>query len=169
MRKIYTLILIFILIIFSICIFEKNNRTLNISKDGTIEYDLSTQSQTKARKILYDYVLKDLNKTPEEAKNIANITPENVNAFETDLNNDGNKEIIGVVYSTMYWGVFGYSLFILEKKDDNYNNLTNLTINFEPKEKIYIQNTETNNYKDIKLYDINANPVTVKYNNKIYN
>lgn len=118
--------------------------------DGTIEYDFSKQSQPKARKILYKFVLKELNKTPREAQDFANITPKTVSAFETDLNGDGKKEIIGVVFSTLYWGTAGYSLFILEEKGNTYQNIT-YCLNFEPLNKFYVLNNKTYSYRDISF------------------
>lgn len=115
-----------------------------IYPDGTIEQDFSKQSQNQASKILYKYILKDLNKTPKEAQDFANITPKTVNAFETDLNGDGKKEIIGVVFSTYYWGTAGYSLFILEKNNNNYQNIAKYMINIETNMKFYVLPYKTN-------------------------
>ena len=117
--------------------------------DGTIEYDFSKQSQPKASKILYKYVLKDLDKTPKEAQDFANITPKTVSAFETDLNGDGKKEIIGVVFSTYYLCTEGFKLFILEQQNNTtYRDLSG--INFLPNEKIYINNNIINDYKEVE-------------------
>ena len=111
-KKIWILFLIFLFITCPVlgCPVTKNQPITH--PDGTIEYDFSKQSQTKARKILYKFVLKELNKTPRKAQDFANITPKTVSAFETDLNGDGKKEIIGVVFSTYYWGTAGYSFFL---------------------------------------------------------
>lgn len=124
--------------------------------DRTVEYNFSKQSQFVPSIILYKYVLKDLNKTPKEIKEFANITPKSVKAFAYDLNDDGKKEIIGVVYSSYYWGTEGYSLLILEKEKDNYKNITYL-LNFEPLKKFCILNSKTLGYKDIKFYGSSAN------------
>ena len=100
----------FLILVMTIMIFAQTAlafgtyRTLDFS-DG--------ESDKQSGKILYEYVLKELNKTPEEAKEFARIEPETVKAFEVDLNDDGEKEIVGVVYSTFYLGTAGYSLFIL--------------------------------------------------------
>ena len=155
MKKIWILFLIFLFITCPVfgCNLTKNQPITH--PDGTIEYDFSKQSQTKASKILYKYILKDLNKTPKEAQDFANITPKTVSAFETDLNGDGKKEIIGVVFSTYYWGTAGYSLFILEEKANNYQNIAYL-LNFEPLKEIYILNKKTNKYKDIQFYGSSA-------------
>ena len=155
MKKIWILFLIFLFITCPVlgCPVTKN---LPINHpDGTIEYNFSKQSQTKASKILYKFVLNELNKTPREAQDFANITPKTVSAFETDLNGDGKKEIIGVVFSTYYWGTAGYSLFILEEKANNYQNIAYL-LNFEPLKEIYILNKKTNKYKDIQFYGSSA-------------
>jgi hypothetical protein len=138
--------------------------------DGTIEYDFSKQSQPKASKILYKFVLKDLNKTTKEAQDFANITPKTVSAFETDLNGDGKKEIIGVVFSTLYMGSTGYSLFILEEKNNDLDDIV-YQINFEPIKQFYILPNKTNGYKDIKIYGSSAynfEPMVIRYNKHFY-
>ena len=142
-----------------------------IYPDGTIEYDFSKQSQTKASKVLYKYILKDLNKTFKEAQDFANITPKTVSAFETDLNGDGKKEIIGVVFSTLYWGTAGYSLFILEEKNNNYQNIAKYMINIETNMKFYVLPYKTNDYKDIKYHGSIAfdfKSMQAKFNGKYY-
>jgi len=149
MKKIWILFLIFLFINCPVlgCPVTKNKPITH--PDGTIEYDFSKQSQPKASKILYKFVLKELNKTPREAQDFANITPKTVSAFETDLNGDGKKEIIGVVFSTYYSCTEGFKLFILEQKNNiEYIDLS--SIHFLPNEKIYINNIIINNYKEIK-------------------
>lgn len=142
-----------------------------IHPDGTIEYDFSNQSQTKASKILYKYILKDLNKTPKEAQDFANITPKTVSAFETDLNGDGKKEIIGVVFSTYYWGTAGISLFILEENNNDYKNIAKYMINIETNMSFYVLPYKTNGYKDIKYHSsiaFNFKLMQAKFNGKYY-
>ena len=149
MKKLWLLFLIFLFIscpVFS-CNLTKNQPITH--PDGTIEYNFSKQSQTKASKILYKFVLKELNKTPKEAQDFANITPKTVSAFETDLNGDGKKEIIGVVFSTYYSCTEGFKLFILEQQNNiEYIDLSDIHI--LPNENIYINNIVINNYKEIK-------------------
>ncbi len=149
MQKIWILCLIFLFITCPVfgCNLIKSKPLIH--PNGTIEYDFSKQSQTKASKILYKYILKDLNKTPKEAQDFANITPKTVSAFETDLNGDGKKEIIGVVFSTYYSCTEGFKLFILEQQ----NNITYVDLSgvyFLPNEKIHINNNIINNYKEIE-------------------
>lgn len=170
MKKIWILWLISLFITCPVfgCSLTKNKPITH--PDGTIEYDFSKQSQTKASKILYKYILKNLNKTPKEAQDFANITPKTISAFETDLNGDGKKEIMGVVFSTYYWGTAGYSLFILEENSNNYQNIAYL-LNFEPSKEIYILNKKTNKYKDIQFYGSNAQnfkSFIVKFNKHEY-
>ena len=126
------------------------------------------ESDKQAGKILYEYVLKELNKTPEEAKDFARIEPETVKAFEVDLNDDGEKEIVGVVYSTFYLGTAGYSLFILQKQQSGYKDISILV--FEPQRKVYILKNKTNGYHDIKLSGSNHNCVqyVAKYKDGMY-
>ena len=90
------------------------------------------------------------NLKPKQVKYyIANITPKTVSAFETDLNGDGKKEIIGVVFSTYYSCTEGFKLFILEQQNNiEYIDLSDIHI--LPNENIYINNIVINNYKEIK-------------------
>ena len=172
MQKIWILFLIFLFITCPVlgCPVTKNKPITH--PDGTIEYDFSKQSQPKARKILYKFVLKELNKTPKEAQDFANITPKTISAFETDLNGDGKKEIIGVVFSTYYWGTAGYSLFILEENNNNdYQNIAKYMINIETNMSFYVLPYKTNGYKDIKYYSSIAfdfKPMQAKFNGKYY-
>ena len=137
---------------------------------GEVVYNLMKQSQSKASKILYEYVLKDLGKSPKEAEKIYKITPNMTGAFEYDLNDDGQKEVIGYVASPAYWGTAGYSLFILEKRNKSYVDIEYL-VNFEPMEKVQILQTYTNGYKNIKIHGSSAHnfkPMILTYNGKVY-
>ena len=126
------------------------------------------ESDKQAGKILYEYVLKELNKTPEEAKEFARIEPETVKAFEVDLNDDGEKEIVGMVYSTLYLGTAGYSLIILQKQQSGYKDISILV--FEPQRNVYILKNKTNGYHNIKLSGSNHNCVqyVAKYKDGMY-
>ena len=108
----------------------------------------------QASKILYEYVLKSQNMSPAEIKDLAGIEPKSAKAFEVDLNEDGIKEIIGLVYSTFYWGTAGYSLFILQKQPNGYKDISTLV--FEPQEIVDIRSEKTNGYHDIKLTGSNG-------------
>ena len=99
------------------------------------------ESEKQAGKILYEYILQEQNMTPAEIKDFARIEPQSVRAFEIDLNDDGEKEIVGMVYSTLYLGTAGYSLFILQKQHSGYKNISILV--FEPQRKVYILKTKT--------------------------
>ena len=82
------------------------------------QYDLMDNSDPVANKILYNYVLTDIDMTPKEIEEITRITPESIRAFEYDLNEDGTKEVIGVVYSTYFYvSIDGYHLFVLQKQN----------------------------------------------------
>lgn len=115
------------------------------------------KSDPHASKILYEYVLKSQNMSPVEIKDLVGIKPKSAKAFEVDLNEDGIKEIIGLVYSTFYWGSAGYSLFILQKQPNGYKDISTLV--FEPQEIVEIRSKKTNGYHDIKLTGSNGNNV----------
>lgn len=134
------------------------------------KYDLSENSEPAASKILYDHILAVEGMSPAKIEEFANITLERVNAFEYDLNGDGTNEVIGVVYSTYYYGTAGYSLFILQKKGNTYNDLTSV-LNCEPLLPIKILKSRTNGYNDIKFHGGNAynfKPFIAQYKNKKY-
>ena len=122
----------------------------------------------QASKILYEYVLKSQNMSPAEIKDLAGIEPKSAKAFEVDLNEDGIKEIIGLVYSTFYWGTAGYSLFILQKQPNGYKDISTLV--FEPQEIVDIRSEKTNGYHDIKLTGSNGENVqyVAKYKDGMY-
>lgn len=122
----------------------------------------------QASKILYEYVLKSQNMSPAEIKDLAGIEPKSAKAFEVDLNEDGINEIIGLVYSTFYWGTAGYSLFILQKQPNGYKDISTLV--FEPQEIVDIRSEKTNGYHDIKLTGSNGDNVqyVAKYKDGMY-
>ena len=154
MKKSAVFLLLFLLIILTGLSFsyQKDITTNNPIKllDGSLEYDFMKRGDENASKELYDFVLKELNMTPKQIEDFANITPEVVNAFYVDLNDDGADEIIGWISSTFYWGTDGYSLFVLQKNKNNYNNIAYI-INFEPQDKVFVTNLRYNDYKIIKL------------------
>ena len=128
------------------------------------------ESEKQAGKILYEYILQEQNMTPAEIKDFARIEPQSVRAFEIDLNDDGEKEIVGMVYSTLYLGTAGYSLFILQLQNDEYKNIA-YVLNIEPQKELKILNAKTNGYRDIKLQGsvaYNFKPFIVKYRNGYY-
>lgn len=106
--------------------------------------------------------------SPVEIKDLAGIEPKSARAFEVDLNEDGINEIIGLVYSTFYWGTAGYSLFILQKQPNGYKDISTLV--FEPQEIVDIRSEKTNGYHDIKLTGSNGDNVqyVAKYKDGMY-
>ena len=128
------------------------------------------ESEKQSGKILYEYILQEQNMTPAEIKDFARIEPQSVMAFEVDLNDDGEKEIVGMVYSTLYLGTVGYSLFILQLQNDEYKNIA-YVLNIEPQKELKILNAKTNGYRDIKLQGsvaYNFKPFIAKYRNGYY-
>ena len=131
---------------------------------------LNGESAPQSNKILYEYVLQEQNMTHEEIKDFARIEPQSVKAFEVDLNDDGTKEVLGVVYSTLYMGTAGYSLFILQLQNGEYKNIA-YVLNLEPQKGLKILNAKTNGYRDIKLNGSVAykfKPFIAKYRNGYY-
>ena len=158
MKKILSIIycLLFINPVFASSVYKKLN--------------LSQNSESYANKQLYEFIQKNLNMSPEQLKELANIDINTIKALEVDLNDDGVDEIIGIVYSTLYWGTSGYSLFILQKKSDIYDNLAYM-INLEPQKVICVLNKKTNGYREIIIFGSSAYkflPFVLKYKNKHY-
>ena len=135
-------------------------------------YDLSKNSEPNAQKILYEYVLRDLDSTPKTLEENFNIVFDNVYAFEYDLNDDGEKEVIGIVYSTYYWGTAGYSLFILQKKGVYYEDISYI-LNIEPQLSLKILKSKANGYSDIEFHGSSAHDfssvVAIYENGKYFN
>ena len=128
------------------------------------------ESEKQSGKILYEYILQEQNMTPAEIKDFARIEPQSVRAFEIDLNDDGEKEIVGMVYSTLYLGTAGYSLFILQLQNGEYKNIA-YVLSIEPQNELKILNAKTNGYRDIKLSGsvaYNFKPFIAKYKNGYY-
>ncbi len=136
--------------------------------DGTIKYDFITQTQPRASKILYEYILNDLKMLPNEAQKFANINLENTNAIEIDLNDDGIKEVIGNCNSSYFTNRTGTQIFILEKKNKKYYSIQE-DFNYIGNSEIYILPSKTNNYKDIivsKPIDFEYKPLFLRFYNK---
>ena len=155
----------FLIIVMSIILFGQTA----LASGTYCKLDFSDgESDKQAGKILYEYILQEQNMTPAEIKDFARIEPQSVRAFEVDLNDDGEKEIVGMVYSTFYLGTAGYSLFILQKQQSWYKNISILV--FEPQKKVYILKNKTNGYHDIKLSGSNHNCVqyVAKYKDGMY-
>jgi len=157
--KIYLLLLISFLIIQPV-----------FAKCEPKSFNLTKETDIMAKEILYTFVLNDLQMTPQEVENFAKIKPELVRAIKYDLNNDGEDEVIGIVYSTFYYGSSGYNLFILQKKGYKYENISSLQ-NIEPQEKIKILKSVTNGFCKIRLKSSYANKFknyTIEYNDNSY-
>ena len=132
--------------------------------------DLQNGSEPRANKILYEYILGSLKMTPEQVKEFASIDIQSIKAYEFDLNTDGENEVIGVCYSTLYWGTAGYHLFILQKNSSQYEDIT-YVLNFEPQKVLKVLNSKHNGYYDIKFYGSSAydfKTFIAKYKNGFY-
>ena len=123
--------------------------------DKTIEFTFKNQehSQYKARKIVYRHILKAMNKNSGEIIKESNKIPDNIYAYFIDLNNDGKKDIIGIEKEAEY---HRFTVFILMRnkwKFWEYESKKSFLMNGWFK-KLYILNTKTNNYNDIRAYGI---------------
>ena len=146
--------------------------------DGTVVYDFSTQHQLRASRILYKYLIEELNSSVidemknnyKEIEDVFHVVPQRVNAFEYDLNDDGENEIIGFINSSAYWGTAGFQLFILKKRGNKYEEITEF-LNFEPQINFYINPQKKNGFKNIVMSGSSAydfKPMLVTYNGENY-
>ena len=116
-----------------------------------------------ASKILYEYVLKKVNMTSEQAYD--------VRAVFYDLNSDGIVEVIGCIYAPYFICKEGLELFILQNNNDGYNSLG--YFNFYPEKGIKIMDTKTDNYYDFERFLTKINlvgfnkPLNYTYNSRI--
>ena len=120
----------------------------------------------EASKILYDYAVKLYNNTPEKAYQNFGYRLSDVRAVFYDLNSDGIDEIIGYINVPSEYCSSGMKLYIL-KQNNKYNDISSL--HSFPDEGIYILNSKTNNYYDLKTCVTKEHKfVTSKYNKQYY-
>ena len=149
-------ILLFLLLV-TVYLFStvKEADAKNISQkdtNGTFEINFYEKRNYFASRKLYNWIIKDLNVTHTEAINKLGLYPNLVSAYYIDLNNDKKNEIIGISFSSFYQSVEGYQVFILEKHNNIYRNISSM--NFEPKDKFIINNKFINNHKTITFVSL---------------
>ena len=125
---------------------------------------LNKKWDKEASKILYEYELRELNVTPEKAYELFGFKQSDARAVFYDLNSDGVNEVIGYIDTRYYYGVLGWSLFILRKNSNDYVNIS--SINFYPEKGLYIFNNKlTNGYYELGFYeDLSRNFKRLKCN-----
>lgn len=151
-------VLLLFLILFIAFIFLKENYLL-LSLNS---------SDTQSANILYNYVLNNLNISEEQANSELNFSKENIFTAKIDLNNDNEKEIIGIINGTFFCGTAGCNLYILQNNKNSFKNISNL-ISINPHKPIFISNKKTNGYRNIKFYSLNTQkPHIAKFQNLQY-
>ena len=128
--------------------------------------DLLNGSESQANKILYNYILESLDMTSQQAKDFANIDIQSIKAYEFDLNTDGENEVIGVCYSTLYWGTAGYHLFILQKNSSQYEDISLLI--FEPQSEVIILKEKNNKFFVLSLKGSKGWQYVAKFTDDMY-
>ena len=120
--------------------------------DGSLEFTFldKNYSHTKARKIFYIHTLKNKGLKEHQIKKLSKNVPSYIHAFFIDMNNDGQNDIIGVEKDCIYHRFF---LTILVKDKKNYKNGHDFIINGDFG-KLYVLQSSTNGYKDIRAYGI---------------
>ena len=139
MKKLFVILIFLILTLISPVIANENTTILDMQKSGDFF----------ARITLYKYVLRDLKMSPKQAKEFANIDFNCVHAYKVDLNDDGKNEIIGYVSSTYFLGAEGYDLFILNKKERKYRNLSQ--VKFLPDKSVIVLKDKLSEYNILKI------------------
>ena len=77
-------------------------------------FNFNSQGEQQAGEILRDFILQG--KTTYDFDTIA---------YSCDIDNDGEKDIIGIVKSAPYYTIAGYQLFVLRKIDNIWQNVEN--------------------------------------------
>ena len=138
----------------------------NFFKDKE-SHNIIKEENTVANKILYKYVLEqDLKMNEKEAYNFTKLTYESVTAAEIDLNNDGKKEILGIIRAGYYWGRLYPILIILEEKNNNYVKISKYD-DISVADDIYLNQNKKTGYYDIIAFRYDK-PVILKYHKKCY-
>jgi len=135
---------------------------------GTELYKISDKEDYDARKILYDYILKYLDINAKEALSQYNISENSSYAFSIDLDDDGIKEIVGIMFASCFSGTAGNQMFILQKQNNQYVDI-NSSISLQPDYRIYVLPNKTNKLKDIVVFgEQEGLPIHLKYNGSFY-
>ena len=127
----------------------KDDEVKQNSKDA---YRFKTSdNEPEAQKILYDYVYEDIKEFLKSDDNPDEFTLNDAHAFGYDLNNDGEKEIIGYAISKHTVGSKGITdLYILQKKGNSYEDISR-TIFFPQLADIVILEAKHDGYNKIYL------------------
>ena len=123
--------------------------------NGILEFTFENQnhSDLKARQIVYWHILKAKNKSFIEIIREYKNVPDNVYACFIDLNNDGLKDIIGMEKDDDFHRFF-ISILLKNKWEFwEYESNHSFMLNGYFR-KLYVLNTKTQNYKDIRTYGI---------------
>lgn len=167
MKKIVVLIVILFFIVS--CIFLVKYKKFPFKFSDTTQYDgkymrtrkiikihnILNSSEPNASKILKDFVNKDLEENidnQEEVNRLQNLIKDlPLNAFEYDLNDDGENEVIGLPPQIIYYfGPWGGSIIILQKKNDKYEKIENHMI-YTFEDEIVILKEKTNGYHHMQF------------------
>ncbi len=122
--------------------------TLPVFADKKI--DIYSMSNPQAAKILYEFELKDMGIDRKKSKELYNYDESDAYAIFYDLNSDGVDEIIGFIYSTYFYCVQGYELFILKRVNNEYERIT--YVHFFPEGDLHILDSKTAGYSDLKVH-----------------
>ncbi|MBR1424131.1 hypothetical protein IJ579_01045 [bacterium] len=138
---------LFIILFSTLCV---DAEVLKVQDCTVFKKIVFKSGEPTANNILYQFVKNTLETDLFE---MANIKPNNVIAYSIDLNDDGQNEIIGLIYSSYYWSRNGWQMFILEYKNGHYRQIN--SNNFEPKKNVYILQNKKNGYRVIKSFEYN--------------
>lgn len=91
-------------------------------------YDPWIDSEKRANKILYEYLIQNYSDEIEETKkffhSVEYFCEDSLNAIEFDLNDDGVNEIIGIAPQNPVWGgLASTQVFILGRKNGKYREI----------------------------------------------
>lgn len=118
---------------------------------------LSYYSEKAAVKVLAEYLQGD--------SAFTELNPENMYAFEFDLNDDGVNEVLGYVDEKYYCINECCTFFVLQKQSDKYVNIAMMRVDFHAK--MTVKRTKLNGFDEL-IFDFPDGNYTVKYQNGWY-
>ncbi len=161
MKKLYLLVII---AIFVFLIYSEGKNSF-VLKNFVVGCNDKTERAVSA---FYDFLEEDVKNYPFEdekrAKNFFVIDKNSLSAFCYDLNSDKVDEIVGVVQGQPYSGISGCRLFVLQKKNNKFDQIysENFPLNLT---EITVTKDSTKGYYDLKVKTVEDKTGIVRIKN----
>lgn len=165
---------VFVFLIFSFCalmlLHTSKNHTYKYSSfceentDVLYSFDFSKDKAEKSQadKILWYVLFKEYSIMKSGQDDFSTFNSDTVFAFEADLDDDGENEIIGTSKSSLFWGSESGTFFILKKLKKDYEVFTSFTVN-NGYEKIYVLKTKTGKFHNLMIEDTHRKKHFLKF------